>query len=252
MKQSFLTDTASLLSEKLDVARLGAQFAQAREEKVVSIATSLPDVMANFPEEEKLIILIDIVGFSQSTTREQVYKIYLFQKYLSAHLLNNSLRFGKKIKLSQSVPTGDGCYLIAEPCESTTALDFLLSLISGFKELQDKSEKPMALRASALIGSCVPFLDMAHHKNYIGDGMNEAARILSGGQKSLEAQFLSAHPEKTEADAKQYSQNALYVGDSLAGDVARYADACNAIVRYDAVADKHGKTRGITVLQGVK
>jgi len=108
------------------------------------------------------------------------------------------------------------------------------------------------LRASALIGSCVPILDMARHKNYIGEGMNEAARILSGGQKSLEEEFLRKNPDKSEADAKAFSENSLYLGLSLAEGIESYADACQEVVRYEGVADKHGKRRDIVILRGVQ
>ena len=241
----------SLLNDATDLATLGSHFAEKRNERIISLATALPDVMANFPEEERLIILIDIVGFSQSTTREQVYRIYLFQKYLTAQLVNNRFAGAKKLKIAHFVPTGDGCYIIADACEPAVALEFLVALIGGFARVQTERAEPLALRASALIGSCVPFLDMAHHKNYIGDGMNEAARILSGGQHALEAQFRADAANRTDRDAKRYSQNSLYLGDSLASAAEHFADACAAIFRYPAVADKHGKTRNITVLQGV-
>ena len=239
------------LTRAFDLARWEGVFEAKKNETVLSLATALPDLMANVPETKKLIILVDIVGFSQDSTREQVRKIYLFQRYLTAQVISSKVSLQKKVKVSHFVPTGDGCYIITDECAGDIALDFLVTLISGFKGVQAESEKPMALRASALIGSCVPFLDMAHHKNYIGDGMNEAARILSGGQKRLESDFLAAHADKTEADAKAFSENALYLGDSLCDGVARFADRCQEVVRYDSVADKHGKARAVTVMRGV-
>ena len=224
--------------------------AEKRTEKILNFGESFANIMANVPETEKLIMLVDIVGFSRGTTREQVHKIYLFQRYLMAHLVNNAFSFQKKVKISHFVPTGDGCYIIAEKCDSRIALHFLTTLLDGLKKVRGDNQKPLSLRISALTGSCVPFMDIAHHKNYIGDGMNEAARILSGGQHELEALFLRKNPDKTEADAKEFSQNALYLGDSLADAVTADGDECGQVFRFDAVTDKHGKMRAVTVVRG--
>ena len=240
------------LTNPMSFKQWESHFETVRNERVLSLSKALSDVMANVPESRKLIILADIVGFSQDSTREQVRKIYLFQRYLGMQVINSKMSFQKRVQVSHFVPTGDGCYIIADNCKPEIALNFLVSLISGFKSIQTGDEKPMALRASALIGSCVPILDMARHKNYIGEGMNEAARILSGGQKSLEEEFLRKNPDKSEADAKAFSENSLYLGLSLAEGIESYADACQEVVRYEGVADKHGKRRDIVILRGVQ
>ncbi len=88
------------MTKAFDVARWEGAFEAKKNETVLSLATALPDIMANVPETKKLIILVDIVGFSQDTTREQVRKIYLFQRYLTAQVISSKVSFQKKVKVS--------------------------------------------------------------------------------------------------------------------------------------------------------
>lgn len=209
-------------------------------------------ITAEIPAEKKLIILIDIVGFSKGTTREQVYKIYSFEHYVIKHVLSNLLNHKNRIHINQFIPTGDGCYIVADECEPKIALDFLTALIRGFQYINVEDEEPWALRVSALFGECVPFLDLAHHKNYVGDGMNEAARILSYGQSALEKKFLEENPCLDISDAKLFSRNSLYVGDNLSEQIKEYCDEEKQVYHLKQIPDKHGKCRNITVLQGLK
>ena len=208
-------------------------------------------ITTEIPAENKLVILIDIVGFSKGTTKEQVYKIYCFEHYVIKQVISNLRNFKNRIKINQFIPTGDGCYIVADECEPKLALDFLVSLIKGFQYIKNGDKEPWALRASAIFGECVPFLDLAHHKNYIGEGMNEAARILSYGQNALENKYLAENPDAKVLDAKLFSRNSLYIGESLADELSNYGDEKN-IYYFEKVADKHGKCRDITVLQGLK
>ncbi|MCR5188583.1 MAG: hypothetical protein K6C97_06570 [Treponema sp.] len=203
-------------------------------------------------EEEKLIILIDIVGFSKDSTRDQVYKIYLFQHFLANKIVSNKIANKGKIHISHFVPTGDGSYIITEKCQPDYALTFLTNLISGFKNYKPEGNLSLSIRASALIGKVVPFIDIARHINYIGQGMNEAARILSYGQKALEEKFLEENPDAEKGQEKLYSRNSLFLGDSLAEALDNYKDACNEILTFNNLADKHGLTRNVSVLQGIK
>lgn len=209
-------------------------------------------ITTGIPAENKLVILIDIVGFSKGTTREQVYKIYAFEHYVTKHVVSNLVSFKNRIKINQFIPTGDGCYIIADKCEPKIVLDFLITLVGGFQYIKNDDENPWALRASALFGECVPFLDLAHHRNYIGEGMNEAARILSYGQSALEKKFLEENPGSADIDAKHFSRNSLFVGESLSEELVKYADGEKTLYKFNQIADKHGKCRDITVLQGLR
>lgn len=200
-------------------------------------------------EEEKLIILIDIVSFSQSDTKAQFANIFIFQNYLRSFLFSKSFLFGEKIRINHFIPTGDGCYIIADVCESDVALDFLVKMIAGFQSLKDFYDKAMSIRVSALIGDCVPFMDLAHHKNYVGEGMNEASRILTGGRNMLETLYMKeGHSEE---EAKCFSRNTLFLGDSLCENLDFYKKDAENFFSFENVPDKHDKMRNIKVLQGI-
>ena len=247
-EEQFQLQNSFLESRKQKIDEFKQDIRDGVKEKFIKNAA--PKTLLNFPEEKKLIILIDIVGFSKSETREQVYDIYLFQKYLRTMEIANRLNFLDGIRIQNFIPTGDGCYIIADDCDPEPAVNFLLDLISGFQILQNDEEEPISLRVSALLGNCVPFMDIARHKNYIGEGMNEAARILSGGQKILEETFVKETQNPVQ-EAKIFSRNSLYVGDSLAQQLEKESVKGNKLYKFTAVPDKHGKTRNITVLQGI-
>lgn len=218
--------------------------------KILKMTSVLSDFMTQVHEEEKLIILIDIVGFSKSSTRDQVYKIYLFQSYLTKKILTNKIATSGKIHISHFVPTGDGCYIVADKCDENSALKFLISIVSGFRKIENKDKIELSIRASALIGKVVPFFDMARHFNYIGEGMNEASRILSGGQNILEKEFLKENPDQAGKE-KLFSRNSLYLGDSLVSSLENFTESYSQLYKFENVPDKHGLTRNITVLQGI-
>lgn len=241
---SRLTADEIALDEKIESKAQGVLF---------NFSKSLPirNMIANIPEEEKLIILTDIVGFSKSSTRKQVYKIYLFQRYIMSQVLTSRFSFTGKIRIHNFVPTGDGCYMVADKCDSEAAINFLIRLVGGIKDVSDDEGVSISIRASALIGSVVPFIDLERHKNFVGEGMNEAARILSGGQSVLEKQYLSENPDKSVSDAKLFSRNSLYLGKGLKEYAASFKDKCSSFVEFSDVSDKHGMKRDITVLQGL-
>ncbi|MCR4734961.1 MAG: hypothetical protein K5829_08165 [Treponema sp.] len=248
---NFISGEKSLLSGNIDFSSLPQIISDIHSEKILKMTGVFSNFMTEVHEEEKLIILTDIVGFSKDSTRNQVYKIYLFQRYLTSQILTNKISSRSKIKISHFVPTGDGCYIIADKCDSETALSFLISLVSGFKNVKTENNISLSIRASALFGKVVPFFDMAKHLNYIGEGMNEAARILSCGQKELENQYLSNHSGALYGDEKKYSRNSLYLGDSLIENIANYKDKCRELFSFQNLADKHGLKRNVTVLQGI-
>lgn len=240
-------------NKKIKLNKIKNNINKKRYERVINITQSVPNFVSDFPEQEKLIILIDIVGFSKSTTREQVYNIYLFQRFLFASILNNKInKFSNRIKISQFIPTGDGCYIVANKCDPEIALDFIIKILNGFTKLKDTQGNKMYLRVSAIIGKCVPFMDLAKHINYIGEGMNEAARVLSYGQNALEDFYSKENSKASKYDLKCYSRNSIYLDDSLVSGIKEYEDKYEKLILLKQIADKHGKKRDITVLKGIK
>ncbi|MCR4741809.1 MAG: hypothetical protein K5866_02905 [Treponema sp.] len=210
-------------------------------------------IMGNVPEETKLIILIDIVGFSKFTSRQQLYAVYLLQHYILKKLVKNSLNFANKIIVTDFIPTGDGCYIIANNCKPEVALHFLVSLTGGFQYVKIEDCQNNGLRAAATFGKCIPFLDLARKKNFVGEGMNEASRILSGGQKYLEEIFIKDHPQAGEEEIKAFSKNSLFLAKNLSSSemLNDYAECYEKLYELDDVTDKHGKKRDVWCLQHI-
>lgn len=246
----------SILNGEFNIEEFHHEIEEKRNEKILQMSKSLPNLIAEIPEKKMLIILIDIVGFSKSSTRQQVYDIYLFQRFLISQILCSKITdkfdFEKHIHISNFIPTGDGCYIVAEECEPEAALNFLITLLKGYNFIQQDEIYPRTLRISAEIGYCVPFIDIAKHKNYIGEGMNEAARILSYGQKVLEEKFMKENSECSIEQIKAFSRNTLYLSDCFAPYIQEYQNNCKNIYNFFDVEDKHGKKRNVNVMQGIQ
>lgn len=210
-------------------------------------------IVGNVPEETKLIILVDIVGFSKFTSRQQLYAVYLLQHYILKKLVKNTLNFEKKLRVTNFIPTGDGCYIIADNCKPEVALHFLVSLTGGFQYVKIEDCQNNGLRVAATFGNCIPFFDLARKKNFVGEGMNEASRILSGGQKYMEEIFIKEHPQAKEADIKVFSKNSLFLAKSLCEKqlLEDYQECYEKLYELEEVTDKHGKKRDVWCLQHI-
>jgi len=206
-------------------------------------------LVRNIHEVNKLIILVDIVGFSKFTSRQQLNAIYLLQHYILKNLIKNSMNFSKMVKISDFIPTGDGSYIIANKCKPEVALDFLVNLTRGFQYVNIEGCQNIGLRAAAILGNCIPFLDLARKKNYVGEGMNEASRILSCGQKYLEDLFIKEKPDAKEEEIKAFSKNSLFLGESLSQGLESYSSCYEKLYELKDVTDKHGKKRDVWCLQ---
>lgn len=214
-------------------------------------------ILDNIPEVSKLIILTDIVNFSMRDSKKQVQDIFIFQHFLKSKSFQNRLSFKKNIKIENFIPTGDGCYIIADEENPEKALEFLVNMISEMKDFSKTLDEPIHIRVSALIGKCYPFRDVANNLNYIGDGMNEAARILSGGQKSLEEDFIKKQDSNEDSKsllqkANIYSQDSLFLGDSLSSHIEKFSEQIERSILFKNVTDKHGLCRNVTALVGIK
>lgn len=243
------------------------------KEKIQEISLKNQETMlSRIPEETHLIILIDIANFSKNNSRQQILYIYLFQKFLRIfniqYFAKNKIMCHEAIQISNFIPTGDGCYMIANKCSANGAVDFLCSLISEFKKIKDSDGKNIPIRVGALIGKCIPFMDIAHHKNYFGDGMNETARVLTGGQHNLEKYYefkikqnsqnqISQNTQNKEIakidnlEIKKFSENSLFVDDSLKDALKAKKDLGQNLITIKNVTDKHGKQRDVTILRQI-
>jgi len=125
------------------------------------------------------IILIDIISFS---------KLSLEQQFISAQLLTDMLSetrtkligHGASGFIYAMIPTGDGFYIILEPNYAGYGLLFALSLRNNTLNLLKKTNSLFqGVRLSVHLGSGAKFQDVNGGTNYVGPGLNYAARLLS-------------------------------------------------------------------------
>jgi len=187
-----------------------------------------------FPEVNKFIILIDIVSFSKKPTHDQMSLLLFFQFVLKNLTRSSRFKYRNEIKIEGFIPTGDGCYMVAKECDEKIAVEFLISIIEVFEKIQLRLEEKISLRVSGLLGKCMPFIDIARHKNYIGEGMNEAERVMSGGRKCLDGENIP-------------NENTVFVDSSLEAAALAYKEKYS-VYKFKEVADKHGKKRDVTAV----
>ncbi|WP_345992096.1 hypothetical protein [Sulfurimonas sp. HSL-1716] len=155
------------------------------------------------------IVLIDIIGFSHNTSKEQLEIItYLTKSYskMIRTLLNNSqMSFSKMIE--GIVPTGDGFYCILNPRLKGYGVILGLNFIYFSEMIIKRNKKFTGVKVAVHAGEVYPFTDILGHTNFIGDGLNDCSRYLQIKNVSPSAliaskaafdsfeKFLSFHPD---------------------------------------------------------
>lgn len=124
---------------------------------------------------ERLFLGMDIVAFSTLDTYTQVAELLRFHE----HLRSEVRRFAWREPLVFS-PTGDGCFLSADPAD----LDGVLALVGYLRHRieQENAElgRELRLRFGLNRGPAFSIQDINGSENLIGDGINMAARMLGG------------------------------------------------------------------------
>ncbi|ACS79727.1 hypothetical protein [Maridesulfovibrio salexigens] len=209
-----------------------------------------------YAPKKRGIILIDIAGYSKLETLHQSAVLTLLSRCLKADIkpLHLLLPFDP---VELIIPTGDGCYIITDErvidkfCNIGLSLPQMLRVTQTqiieheFKQEDDFEEK-IEIRVACHIGECDFFTDIAGNKNCYGDGLNEAARILSEGQKTAEKQ----HRANTlgtvfiSDEVKKLAEPTInYLNDKLNHNIKT--------VDLGEVADKHQRTRQIWWVNGM-
>ena len=146
---------------------------------------------ALFNPQDRGILLMDVAGYSRHDTLYQASILSIFNQAVR-HALQKFQRLSGRKCLEQVVPTGDGCFLIFDPCVNEYFLKAAYVVFSEMNLAQDRligkyAEKPnacekMYLRFSCTMGETDFFIDPTGKRNCYGTGMNEAERLLTLGQ----------------------------------------------------------------------
>lgn len=155
------------------------------------------------------IVLIDIIGFSNNTSKEQLEIItYLTKSYskMIRTLLNNSqMNFSKMIE--GIVPTGDGFYCILNPRLKGYGVILGLNFVYFTELIIKRNYNFSGVKVAVHTGEVYPFTDILGHTNFIGDGLNDCARFIQiknissaaliSSKSAFESfeKFLSFHPD---------------------------------------------------------
>jgi class 3 adenylate cyclase len=128
------------------------------------------------------VILLDIRGDSELSDDEQLRVVRTITDE-ALKLMKEGGYKGEKIFVA-FLPTGDGFYIVGDDMLShiwgNMYVLFALSLRNALlKEIQTLPFSCRGVRMSVHYGTTLQFEDIAGHSNFIGAGMNEAARLLA-------------------------------------------------------------------------
>jgi len=136
------------------------------------------------------IILIDVVGFSKLSNEQQLRTVLRLGEMVTATLRNlTGLALREVPEIVRGfIPTGDGTYVILQPKFGGFGIFLSLSLRNALIE-PPKRRTPQSLRVriAAHTGTAIPFIDLTGKENFVGDGLNDTARLLSLPQETQSA-----------------------------------------------------------------
>ena len=127
------------------------------------------------------IILADFVGFSTLDDAGQFVSMSVVSRLMGGIMDRLAVQsFGKKVEMAIGwVPTGDGFYIILNPKVIGTAIFVALSLRQALMTRVNQTVGLKGVRFAVHHGTAIPFDDVTGKRNYIGTGLNDAARLLS-------------------------------------------------------------------------
>jgi hypothetical protein len=200
--------------------------------------------MANTPTLEITtdIILIDVVGYSKLPNADQLRTVNEIGAGLSTwvHFLAELTDLRKEEVFIGFIPTGDGMYVLLNP--SVCGYGLLLGL-SIRNYLVWNSECFLnglyeGVRVGINTGKMQPFADVNGNRNYVGDGLNDCARLLSIGDQDVMA-FSGDSSYVVASESAYYWFRQLYAG----ADGGQFLSTIRfRISERKQITDKHHKT----------
>lgn len=127
------------------------------------------------------ILLFDIVQFSKLPNEKQLATAMVITEKLkeTVGILVNQAFLQQNEVLCGFIPTGDGFYIILQPEFAGYGIFLAISLRSSLL-LASKQAKDLfsGVRAAVHMGDAFPFKDINGRDNFVGDGLNDCARLL--------------------------------------------------------------------------
>ncbi|SRR6266404_4218693 len=129
------------------------------------------------------IILIDVVKYSLLANEEQLRAVEVIQFDLTKqiHFMAELTNLRNSEVVLGFVSTGDGLYVVVNPqiCGYGIPLGFSIRNYLLWLSSHQKDALYPGIRVAIHMGKCLSFTDVNGSRNYIGDGPNDCARLLS-------------------------------------------------------------------------
>ncbi len=209
-----------------------------------------------YKPRDRGVILIDVVGYSKYDTLAQNAILTTIKRAVLEQLrpLFVGIPFNP---ILQIIPTGDGFYFVCDENINDRFHNIGFAIFSAMHVMQNriikesgrdlKSGNRIELRVGCYLGECDFFIDLAGNKNCYGIAMNEAARVLSYGQKEAERKFNGVDTSSSLFLSSKVFQQSKPLIDYMNKDL-------NLQVQCDdlgLVADKHGIERKIWWIRNI-
>ncbi|MFN2453531.1 MAG: hypothetical protein ABR577_04860 [Pyrinomonadaceae bacterium] len=197
------------------------------------------------------IILIDVVGYSSLPNEYQLFTVEAINECISKSLAFwSALKFLKREDvLLGFIPTGDGVYIILNPTVCGYGIflglslrNHLLYISSGMRELYK------GIRVGINMGDVLPVNDINGNRNYVGDGLNDCARLLSVKEEDA-ITFYGDSNYVVASESAYYWFSKLYIGD----EVSEFLSTIK-FKRSDkiVIVDKHKKVHNAYMVESTR
>ncbi len=126
------------------------------------------------------IILLDVKGFSTKDTLHQINVVNFLYAIISYILVISNYRSKSKPSI---ITTGDGCYIIYPPAEADVIALMTINYRNAYTLSTEKTSNTLRslydenIRICCHIGPAIQLRDITGSVNFIGEGMNDCARL---------------------------------------------------------------------------
>jgi len=197
------------------------------------------------------IVLVDINGYGVLSTELQLTSVLYITSQLNegfSFLLSQVNRQENEIVLG-FIPTGDGFYVILRPPLAGYGVLLAITLRAILLMKRSGQKLPFSgVRLAVHNGELAPFTDIVGKTNFVGEGLNSCARLLSARIED------SPDPSiPTDENSIVVSDSAYHRFQALCGDDTEMKDFLSSMQYKETdwfeIMDKHGNVRRVRFVE---
>lgn len=199
--------------------------------------------------QEYGIILIDVKGFSTKDTYDQINIVNYLYAIISYVLAVSNYRSKGRPTI---VTTGDGCYIIYPSYEAPVIPLMAINYRNAYSLAPGKTSHTLRslynedIRICCHIGPAIQLRDITGNVNFIGEGMNDCARL--GNVRSSQ---YSDYDEKNDIIVSDKAHNTLMQFRKKSCPLAPWPFNFKAGGINQTYADKHGKEHHFKIVSPI-